>query len=139
MSRNWSVYQRSFLKSESKSQPELSAYINAENINLVREQQTPYGNNALNEALNDRDNVLKPLDFSTQHTLYSWKHSGVVSLYMSGATKYSIQMQIGHINTDSFDTYLKSLGLFENLEIKNAYPELRITAPAKAKPPLKKK
>jgi hypothetical protein len=58
---------------------------------------------------------------------------------MSGATKYSIQMQIGHINTDSFDTYLKSLGLFENLEIKNAYPELRITAPAKAKPPLKKK
>lgn len=48
-------YGRALKHDFSKDIPELSAYINAENINLVREEQTPYGNNALNEALNDRD------------------------------------------------------------------------------------
>jgi site-specific recombinase XerD len=79
-----------------------------------------------------RENVLKPLGFTIEHTLYSWKHTGVVNLYMSGATKFAIQMQIGHVNTDSFDTYLKSLGLFENKEIMSHYPVLGSKPPTKA-------
>jgi hypothetical protein len=38
-----------------KDIPEMSAYINAESINLVRDDQAPYGNTALNEVLADRD------------------------------------------------------------------------------------
>jgi site-specific recombinase XerD len=79
-----------------------------------------------------REQVLKPLKFTTEHTLYSWKHTGVVNLYMAGQTKFAIQMQIGHLSTDSFDTYLKSLGLFENHEIKNDYPVLGVKPRLKA-------
>jgi hypothetical protein len=56
--------------------------------------------------------------------MYSWKHTGVVSLYRNNVTRASIRMQAGFLDDKSFEAYLKSLGLFENEQIMNQYPSL---------------
>lgn len=68
--------------------------------------------------------VLAKLNYADDYTLYSWKHTGVVHAYLNGMSPASIQMQIGHLNQNSFETYLKSLGLFENTEIHTKFPAL---------------
>lgn len=68
-----------------------------------------------------RNRVLKKLEFGSDHTLYSWKHTGVVNNYLAGLSPASLRMQIGHADTGSFEKYLKSLGLFENKEVMENY------------------
>lgn len=46
------------------------------------------------------------------HTLYSWKHTGVVMAYKSGLDIKTIQRQCGHSSVQTTDVYLRSLGLF---------------------------
>lgn len=71
-----------------------------------------------------RMNVLNKLNFSADYTFYSWKHTGVVNLYITGVAPAAIRMQLGHMNTQSFEQYLKSLGLFQNNELINGFPTL---------------
>jgi integrase len=71
-----------------------------------------------------RTRVLKKLSYPSDYTLYSWKHTGVVTNYMAGLSPASLRMQIGHNDTGSFEKYLKSLGLFENKEVMENYVEL---------------
>jgi integrase len=68
--------------------------------------------------------VLDKLKFSKEYTLYSWKHTGVVTNYLAGMSSGALRMQIGHADTGSFETYLKSLGMFDNKEVMNNYKEL---------------
>lgn len=68
--------------------------------------------------------VLNKLGFSKDYTMYSWKHTGVVSLYRNNVTRASIRMQAGFLDDKSFEAYLKSLGLFENEQIMSQYPSL---------------
>lgn len=68
--------------------------------------------------------VIDKLKYPADYTLYSWKHSGVVTNYLAGMTPAAIRMQIGHTDTGSFEKYLKSLGLFENKEVMNSYVTL---------------
>lgn len=71
-----------------------------------------------------RRNVLNKLGFSKNYTFYSWKHSGVVAAWYAGLSKAAIMNQTGHRSSQSFDVYLKSLGLIDNEEFKNHYPSL---------------
>jgi integrase len=71
-----------------------------------------------------RTRVIKPLGFTKEYTLYSWKHTGVVNNYLGGLSPASLRMQIGHNDTGSFEKYLKSLGLFENKEVMENYVKL---------------
>lgn len=68
--------------------------------------------------------VLKRLGYSSDYTLYSWKHTGVSKAYKAGLTQAAIQMQMGHTNTASFQAYIKSLSLLENNEFSRGMPEL---------------
>jgi len=70
--------------------------------------------------------VLDKLAFSKDYTMYSWKHTGVVSLYRNNVTRASIRMQAGFLDDKSFEAYLKSLGLFENTQIMTSYPSLPV-------------
>jgi integrase len=75
--------------------------------------ELPYGRN----AVTSRHSVaLKALKFSTSHTLYSWKHTGVVAAYRAGIDLYAIMRQLRHSSLDQTATYLKSLGLVRNTE-----------------------
>lgn len=67
--------------------------------------------------------VLDPLKLTNGYTFYSWKHTGVVRLYLGGVKTSAIRMQTGHISEKSFETYLKSLGLFDNKEVRDSYPD----------------
>jgi integrase len=71
-----------------------------------------------------REQVLKPLNYSSEYTFYSWKHTGVTACWFSGMSKGAIMQQTGHRNAGSFETYIKSLGLFTNDEVKKNYPSL---------------
>lgn len=82
---------------------------------------TCIGKNRMSEA---HKNILIKLEISTNCTLYSWKHTGVVQAYKSGVDIKAIQMQCGHYSIIETDTYLKSLHLYENDEFKMKMPEL---------------
>lgn len=69
-----------------------------------------------------RQHVLKPLGFSTEYTLYSWKHTGVCELYRAGVPRWEIMLQAGWRDSGSFEAYLHSLGLFDEKKIITQYP-----------------
>lgn len=60
--------------------------------------------------------VLDELGFDKDHTLYGFKHSGVVSAYQAGIDLYSISRQLRHHSLVITQIYLKSLGLMPNTE-----------------------
>ncbi len=68
-------------------------------------------------------NLTKDLNLSSDYTLYSWKHSGVVAAYRAGIDIKTIQSQCRHQSLEQTDIYLKSLGLNVNLAV-NKMPEL---------------
>jgi integrase len=55
--------------------------------------------------------LVKELKLSSEYTLYSWKHSGVVAAYNAGVDIKTIQNQCRHQSLEQTDVYLKSLGL----------------------------
>lgn len=70
--------------------------------------------------------VLEKLKYPKDYTMYSWKHTGVVFLYRNNIPRSSIRMQAGFMDDKSFETYLKSLGLFENELLITNYPSLPV-------------
>lgn len=68
-------------------------------------------------------NILDLKEFGDNFTLYSWKHTGVVSAYKSGIDIKSIQLQCRHASIEQTDHYLKTLGFEDNKAIMNI-PEL---------------
>lgn len=71
-----------------------------------------------------RKYILAPLGYSTQYTLYSWKHTGVIAAHKAGVSDDDIMLQTGHKNYGSFQVYLKSLGLFENETFASKIPTI---------------
>jgi integrase len=69
--------------------------------------------------------VLKPLDmYGKGYTLYSWKHTGVVSAKRNGMTDAAISQQAGWRDHKSYQVYLKSLGLMENTDYTLKMPDI---------------
>lgn len=58
--------------------------------------------------------ALRKLKFSSDYTLYSWKHAGVVNAKQQGIDVYDIMRQLRHTSLDHTMIYLKSLGLTRN-------------------------
>lgn len=79
---------------------------------------------AKNVAQSFSKRVLDKFKYGSDYTLYSWKHTGVVANYINGMSPAALRMQLGHNDTGSFETYLKSLGMFDNKEVMNNYKEL---------------
>jgi len=71
-----------------------------------------------------RENILDRLNFPKEYTLYSWKHTGVCMYYLMGVSVALLMMQAGWEDPHTFKQYLKSLGLFDNSEIKTKSPKL---------------
>lgn len=68
--------------------------------------------------------VTDKLNYPKEYTLYSWKHTGVISAHKAGAKDDDIMQQTGHKDYGSFQKYLKSLGLYDNDDFANKIPEL---------------
>jgi integrase len=66
---------------------------------------------------------LKELGFkklNAAYTMYSFKHTGAVQLYLATKDVYLVQQQLRHTTLDQTNTYLRDLGLFVNFDgLKN--------------------
>ncbi len=71
-----------------------------------------------------RINILSKLKYSTDYTLYSWKHTGVVLAKLAGISDADIMQQTGHRDYGSYKQYLKSLGLFSSGAYARDIPEI---------------
>ncbi len=68
--------------------------------------------------------ILNKLNFSSDYTFYSWKHTGVVNAYKNGVDIKSIQLQCRHSSIEQTDTYLKSLGFINNEGFSKGIPSI---------------
>lgn len=59
---------------------------------------------------------LRQLQIPKNRGLYSWKVNGVISAFKAGIDIYSIMRQCRHASINQTMTYLKSLGLYPNVE-----------------------
>jgi integrase len=66
--------------------------------------------------------VIAKLGYSTEYTLYSWKHTGVIAAHKAGVSDDDIMKQTGHKDYGSFHKYLKSLGLYDNQDFADRIP-----------------
>lgn len=64
------------------------------------------------------------LKLSKEYTLYSWKHSGVVTSYINGTGVITISRQCRHHSLDQTQTYLRGMGVLLNKEIINNSPDI---------------
>ncbi len=60
--------------------------------------------------------ALTACKISKEFTMYSWKHTGVISAYKAGIDLFSIMRQLRHHSLTQTQIYLKSLGLQPNIE-----------------------
>jgi len=68
--------------------------------------------------------VLRKLQISPNHTLYSWKHTGVVRAFEAGIHIKDLQNHLRHSSLDMVNKYLKSLGLETSENLKNNFPQI---------------
>lgn len=87
---------------------------------------SPQSNSVNSSRLGERyrQYILEPLGFSLDHTLYSWKHTGIVNAHNAGVPDADIMQQTGHKSYQSFTVYMKSLGLFARGRFADLIPEI---------------
>lgn len=69
--------------------------------------------------------VLKKLDLSKKgYTLYGWKHTGAINLYLATKDIKLIQRQCRHKDILTTDKYLRDLGMFLNDDELNDFPAI---------------
>lgn len=72
-----------------------------------------------NSVTSRHKKFLTELKFNPLITLYSWKGSGVIAAFKAGIDIYSIMRQCRHASINQTMTYLKSLGLYPNVEFSS--------------------
>ena len=69
--------------------------------------------------------VLRPLKYSVDtYSLYSWKHTGVVAAKRAGVPDADIMIQGGWLDVRSYNTYLKSLGMYAETNYDSLVPSI---------------
>jgi integrase len=86
----------------------------------------PYKISSRNHQAMAYREVMNELKMDSNHTIYSWKHTGNVKAYLAGIGLYSIMAQNRHSSLETTKNYLKSLGLLENREFSEKFSKIRI-------------
>ena len=79
---------------------------------------------AYNHFYNRHKAFLKEFNFGPEYTMHSWRHTFACKAVYSGIHVEFIRQQLGHSSLEMTLKYLKSLGLVENEQIKNKFPEM---------------
>lgn len=64
------------------------------------------------------------LGLSDDKTIYSWKHTGACKLYLATKDPNKVREQCGHKSLETTLVYLRQLGMFDNKEVENLFPEI---------------
>lgn len=85
---------------------------------------TPFNECYFNTAWSRvKEVLLKKGVISKDHTLYSFRHTAAVNMYMKTRDPYKIQQAFGHSSLGVTLTYLRNLGMVTNSSIDDL-PEL---------------
>lgn len=68
--------------------------------------------------------LTKKIGISNDHTLYSFKHNGVIALYNAIKDLERIRQQCRHQDIKDTAIYLRQLGCFENTDVEENFPGL---------------
>lgn len=79
---------------------------------------------AYNHFYNRHKAFLREFKFGPEYTMHSWRHTFACKAVNTGIHVEFIRQQLGHASLEMTLKYLKSLGLVENEEIKNNFPEM---------------
>jgi len=83
----------------------------------------PSSNNYYTEKYRE---ALKELGYTTDYTMYGWKHTGNVKAYKQGVGLHAIMRQNGHSQIETTVNYLKSLGLLLDTEFIEKMNDVKI-------------
>ena len=72
---------------------------------------------------NKHRKVVKHFNFTKGHDMYSWKATGVIKLFKEIKDIIKIKEQCRHSDIRHTEKYLRELGLFDNKEVQNQFPE----------------
>jgi len=78
----------------------------------------------LNHWTNRYKKVKESLGLSSDHTLYSWKHTGACKLYQATKDPHIVKEQCGHASLETTMNYLRQLGRFNNDDLATKFPEV---------------
>lgn len=99
-------------------------YDNPESFYIFGKNLLPSENPIIaDKVAREHRSVLNQLNITKEHTLYSWKHTGVISALNNGINLKDIQLQLRHHSLDEVNTYLRSLGMLASTEVRNNFPE----------------
>jgi len=85
-------------------------------------KNNPHKPYSINYFSNKHRQILKKLNISFQHKLYSWKHTGAVNAVKAGITVKELQVQLRHHSLEMVDIYLRQLGAWDLGDLENAFP-----------------
>jgi len=78
---------------------------------------------------NEHRKILLSLGFdTTRFVLYSWKHTGAVSVAKTQVRMKSLQSQLRHHSLDQVDQYLRQMGVIDANDLKVKFPAITKTA-----------
>ena len=112
--------------------PAFKKYILEMNLGAYDPEHFVFGHNLVTGPMQLQKNyasalhtkIARKLKFGLEYTLYSWKHTGVIMHYLAGIDIKTLQNQLGHWSLQETDTYLKSLGVFDNQEFELKSPSI---------------
>lgn len=67
--------------------------------------------------------ILRKMGYSTDYSLYSWKHIGVVSAVLAGINLKELQLQLRHHSLDQVQEYLKHLEVMDSEALRDKFPD----------------
>lgn len=68
--------------------------------------------------------ILDDMNFGEGYSLYSWKHTGAVTLAKAGASLKEIQLQMRHHSVEQTDQYLRQMGVKDLGRLKSNFPTI---------------
>lgn len=68
--------------------------------------------------------LLRKLEYASQHKLYSWKHTGAKYAALAGVSMKELQVQLRHHSLDQVDMYLRDLGVQDLTSLANRFPKI---------------
>jgi len=86
-----------------------------------RDRRQPLGENTF---YNRHKRILEDMNFGKGYTLYSWKHTGAVTLAKAGASLKEIQLQMRHHSVAQTDEYLRQMGVKDLGRLKSNFPTI---------------
>ncbi|MEL6141588.1 MAG: tyrosine-type recombinase/integrase, partial [Bacteroidota bacterium] len=84
-------------------------------------RQPTLGKNTMYER---NKKFLRRMNYGSEYSLYSWRHTGAVAVAKAGASLKELQIQMRHHSISQTDEYLRQLGVQDVVTLKKIHPNI---------------